>query len=145
MSSRSKARIQIGQAKYGSGLFAARDFALHSRLGRIRGKLLLDTETFDERYAIGISAGMVLDPHVPFRFLNHSCEPCCALFYEEFQGRPGVAVYALRDIVVGEELTIDYGWSAKHAIPCGCGTTNCRGYIVSATDLKKVIRRERRP
>lgn len=59
----------------------------------------------------------------PANYGNHSCDPNIAPAGEE--------KIALRDITVGEELTIDYGqlspktWSTK----CNCGAKNCTGIV----------------
>ena len=45
-------------------------------------------------------------PYAPFCFLNHSARPNCDVEWYE-TGSP--AVYALRRILAGEELTICYG------------------------------------
>ena len=42
------------------------------------------------------------------------------------------------DIEPGEQMTIDYGWPAKSAIPCGCGSPECRKWIVAAEELGQV-------
>ncbi|MDR2643758.1 MAG: SET domain-containing protein-lysine N-methyltransferase [Planctomycetaceae bacterium] len=47
-------------------------------------------------------------------------------------------VEALRDILPGEQLTIDYAWPAERAIKCQCGCKNCRGWIVTANELNLV-------
>ncbi|MDR0392282.1 MAG: hypothetical protein LBH59_10280, partial [Planctomycetaceae bacterium] len=39
-------------------------------------------------------------------------------------------VETLRDILPGEQLTIDYAWPAEKAIKCQCGCKKCRGWIV---------------
>lgn len=72
------------------------------------------------------------------RFVNHSCNANCGVFsvmlnhYD--QNIYGLAVFALKDIPTGTELTLDYapkidednlGDYAK----CQCGETNCRGYV----------------
>ena len=44
-------------------------------------------------------------------------------------------LYASQFIRSGEELTIDYAWSADWAIPCGCESRVCRGWIVAIEDL----------
>lgn len=52
-------------------------------------------------------------------------------------------VESLRDILPGEELTIDYAWPADRAAKCLCGTKKCRGWIVDPVemeDLQKMIR-----
>jgi SET domain-containing protein len=41
-----------------------------------------------------------------------------------------VFVYAARRIAKGEELTYDYQFPADEAaVPCKCGTANCRGTL----------------
>ena len=44
-------------------------------------------------------------------------------------------VEAVRDIMPGEELTIDYAWPADRAMKCLCGTPSCRGWIVDPVEL----------
>ena len=41
-----------------------------------------------------------------------------------------VEFYALRDIAIGEEITVDYG-QTHHAgrLACRCGATGCRGSL----------------
>jgi hypothetical protein len=56
-----------------------------------------------------------------------------------------VWLVALRVIQPGEELTIDYAWEAEAAIPCGCGSANCRGWIVDEAELDDVLNRQRPP
>ncbi len=67
-------------------------------------------------------------------FINHSCEPnCYAWIY-----RGHILYMAVRDIRAGEELTIDYRFEPDvPAVPCTCGTGNCRGTI----NLKRERRR----
>ena len=88
---------------------------------------------------------LALEPAAPFRYANHSCDPNCELCsWEETEGDitpDRVWFTALRAIQPGEELTIDYAWEADAAIPCGCGSANCRGWIVDEADLEEVLRR----
>ncbi len=44
-------------------------------------------------------------------------------------------VESTRDILPGEELTIDYAWPADRAARCLCGTPKCRGWIVDPEEL----------
>lgn len=78
----------------------------------------------------------------PTRFINHSCEPNLRIF-----ARVGdhadrhvhdVALFAIRDIAKGEELTFDYlgkasedrDWSdQQHMLRCLCGSKKCRGFL----------------
>jgi hypothetical protein len=63
------------------------------------------------------------------RFINHSCSPNCQFI----EGRCGknyrlVYVITLRNIDIGEELTLDYGseWFVGPNEHCLCGESNCR-------------------
>jgi [histone H3]-lysine9 N-trimethyltransferase SUV39H len=79
----------------------------------------------------------------PTRFINHSCDPNLKIF-----ARVGdhadkhihdLALFALRDILKGEELTFDYiaGIASDDEDPedptnmteCLCGSANCRRYL----------------
>ncbi|KAL2267084.1 hypothetical protein VTJ83DRAFT_4361 [Remersonia thermophila] len=83
----------------------------------------------------------------PTRFINHSCEPNMRIF-----ARVGdhtdkhihdLALFAIRDIPAGEELTFDYIDGAddhekmdahdmskiKDMTVCKCGTKSCRGFL----------------
>lgn len=63
------------------------------------------------------------------RFLNHSCQPNCELFFwetDDLTPNDRLWLQALRPIEPGEELTIDYAWPADAAIRCACGAA---GYL----------------
>ncbi|RLN91196.1 hypothetical protein BBJ28_00003292 [Nothophytophthora sp. Chile5] len=70
------------------------------------------------------------------RFVNHSCEPNCKTEKWTVKGETRIAVIALRDIDVGEELTFDYQWKAlgSRQIKCFCGSENCKGIIGTEGD-----------
>ena len=63
------------------------------------------------------------------RLINHSCEPNAEMVNDEDE----LWLYALRDILPGEEITFDYGYDIEHFLdhPCRCGKTACVGFIVS--------------
>ena len=64
------------------------------------------------------------------QYINHSCEP--NLISRIVKGH--ILYFTLRDIKKGEELTVDYHFSADvEKVPCGCGAAMCRGTI----NLKK--------
>lgn len=63
------------------------------------------------------------------RFMNHSCDPTCAVTRFGFE-------IAVRDIEAGEQLTNDYAMlhlEPEERIDCDCGHALCRG-AVSAPD-----------
>ena len=72
------------------------------------------------------------------RRINHSCAPNCEA--QNLSGR--IWIVALRDLAPGEELTFDYGFDyadwRKH--PCRCGTRECAGFIVNASQRWRVRR-----
>jgi len=43
-------------------------------------------------------------------------------------------VESIQDIMLGEELTIDYAWAADRAAKCLCGKPQCRGWIVDPAE-----------
>ncbi|MBM4167455.1 MAG: SET domain-containing protein [Ignavibacteria bacterium] len=60
------------------------------------------------------------------RYFNHSCLPNCEYEIKE----KTILFYASRDILQGEELTIDYAFDAEgEKVQCCCGKENCRGVI----------------
>ena len=58
--------------------------------------------------------------------INHSCDP--NLYSWVFRGH--ILYMSKREIQEGEELTVDYHFSAKvERVPCRCGSGICRGTI----------------
>ncbi|MBD3675076.1 MAG: SET domain-containing protein-lysine N-methyltransferase [Planctomycetaceae bacterium] len=132
--------VTIAPAQYGLGLFAARNLSMGEQVGWMEGFLLRDSQ-YSSDYAVDLGDDYCLEPDGTFRYLNHSCEPNCELYLIEETEElgplliPRVSVEAIREITIGEQLTIDYGWPADAAIPCGCGSKKCRGWVVSADQL----------
>ena len=64
------------------------------------------------------------------RFMNHSCDPNCTATIIDYDGQKKIAVYALRPIAVGEEITYDYKFPIEKAkIACHCGSPKCLGVM----------------
>ncbi len=69
-------------------------------------------------------------------FLNHSCNPNCGI-------RGEITFAALRDIIIGEELTIDYAMvdNEEYRFKCNCNSSCCRneitGFDWKIVDLQK--------
>ena len=63
------------------------------------------------------------------RFINHSCEPNCAILPVNAMGRIRCGIIALRDIVAGEFLSYDYHFDTRDGdkFICRCGSLKCRG------------------
>jgi hypothetical protein len=128
-------RVRVGPALAGRGVFAGQSFDAEAVVGRMRGRYVDDPE-YGSDYCIGLGEGLSLEPAAPFRFLNHSCEPNCAVFWsDEPRGEdeaPRVWIETLRAVEAGEELTIDYAWDST--IECRCGSQRCRGWITSGEE-----------
>ena len=63
-------------------------------------------------------------------FNNHSCDPNCGLHGE-------ITFVAIRDILPGEELTVDYAFidNEDYSFECHCGSAKCR-HKVTGFDWK---------
>lgn len=86
-------------------------------------------------YCLHLDGGLVIDGHRmggDGRFVNHSCQPNCEMQKWSVNGQFRMALFALRDIKSGEELTYDYNFSLFNPAEgqvCKCGSLNCRGVI----------------
>jgi hypothetical protein len=134
--------VCVRPSTHGLGVFTCRHFRRREKIGRLHGDVIHDP-AYGSRYAVDLGQDRRLEPAEPFRFLNHSCQPNCELLdlTRPDAGRNEHALYvkALRPIAAGEELTIDYAWSAEAAIVCGCRAAQCRGWIVAADQLPRVL------
>jgi uncharacterized protein len=130
----------------GRGVFARRLFRRNQVVGQMTGRVT-KLDDYDPSYVVDLGKSGVLEPFEPFRFLNHSCDPNCELQEwesEEAGADAQIWVQTLRTVREGDQLTIDYGWPADAAIPCLCGSAECRGWVVDADELPKLLRREAR-
>ena len=135
-----KKQVEVQPTPYGFGVFAASNFRAGELVAQIEGTMIPDPE-FESDYCMDLNNGHVLEPDAPFRFLNHSCMPNCELvqfdveFEDGAEADPELWLEVIRDILPGEQLTIDYAWPADVAIPCLCGAEQCRGWIVDVEEL----------
>ena len=119
----------------GIGAFAAEAIPARLKIGEIRGESISVSDariraTRHERIMIvEVSPRRAIDfskSEDPMRFTNHSCAPNARLCIR--QGR--VEFYALRAIVSGEEITVNYGDTHHQGrLACRCGAANCVGRI----------------
>jgi hypothetical protein len=129
--------VEIRSTRVGRGVFARQRFRRGQIVGDVCGQVFCD-HNYGSPFCMELGQGRVLEPLGVFRFLNHSCEPNCELFYQPSdQGDPPDRLWlkALCSIAPGDELTIDYAWPAERAIPCLCGSANCRGWIVAEEEM----------
>lgn len=141
VSSRLDRLVRVAETHVGKGVFARRRMKADIVLGEILGETL-DDHPEDSSYVMELPSCKLLEPSAPFRFLNHSCDPNCEIFY--WEAEPGTVqedrlwLQTIRPIESGEELLIDYSWPADAAIPCRCGAAGCRGWICDPAELHLV-------
>ncbi|MBK6975833.1 MAG: SET domain-containing protein-lysine N-methyltransferase [Cytophagaceae bacterium] len=134
----------------GLGVFAKRNIPKGSRIIEYKGEriskkdLILDMVKglTSLKYVMNLTETIAIDGERngnEARFINHSCEPNCTVYY--FDDKP--FIYALREISEGEELSFDYqlvtenpeqviDFEQKKAMfPCQCGSVKCRGTLFS--------------
>lgn len=127
-------RVRVKETAIGRGVFARRPLAADCIISEIAGQVMhID---FESDYCMDLGGRAVLEPHPPFRFLNHNCDPNCELvLWKRRKGSckkiPRLWIVATRRIRKGEELTIDYSWPAVGAVPCLCGSERCRGWVAN--------------
>jgi len=131
----------VGGSSIGNAVYSRCHFEAEAKISQISGTIV-DDATYGSSYCIGLDDGRVLEPAQPFRFLNHSCEPNCELINWEGDCPSDweICLHSLVAIRPGDELTIDYAWTADSAIACRCGSPACRGWIVSLDELSLVRR-----
>lgn len=136
--------VEIKPSSIGFGVFATQEIEKGEVIGYVDGPIIEDPN-YESECCIYLEDNLSLEPVAPFRFLNHCCQPNCCLYYAsaEKEGElPCVWVEALEPITPGVELTIDYHWSADAAIPCKCGSPECRGWIVAEDQIDLIIDRQ---
>ena len=119
----------------GSGAFAVEAIPARRKIGEIRGESISVREA--RRRAKGVERIMMIEVSErraidasqssdPLRFTNHSCAPNAVL--RICQGR--VEFYAMREVRIGEELTVNYGETHHEGkLRCRCGAPGCVGRI----------------
>lgn len=71
-------------------------------------------------------------------YVNHSCNPNCAVKINPITAK--AILYAIKEIVPGEELTFDYSSTCTeddYEMKCNCRSHNCRGIISSFNKLSE--------
>src|SRR5579883_840500 len=119
---------------HGWGVYAAERIPARRKVIEYTGELISRRET-KRRGQGNITYLFTLDDYWTIdgavggsgaEIINHSCEPnlySCIL-------RRHILYMSKREILPGEELTIDYRFSDKvDKVRCRCGAKNCRGVI----------------
>ena len=97
------------------------------------GELQSDDFDRDSEYVIKIAKGhtnFFLDGSKPTQtiasFINHSCDPNCAIAEYIYNGQLIVVIISLRKIRALEFLSVDYGNLFRTFSVCMCGSPLCR-------------------
>ncbi|WP_315649278.1 SET domain-containing protein [Roseateles aquae] len=119
----------------GFGVFAAEAIAAEACIGGLTGEAITVAEA--RRRAEGrqrlmlveISPSRAIDAtrsDDAMRFTNHSCAPNARIQVEQGD----IRFFALREIALGEEITVDYGLTHHQGrLQCRCGADNCQGQL----------------
>jgi hypothetical protein len=119
----------------GRGVFAVCGIAAGTRILALEGRRYRTQDIPPECFATQIEDDMWLcsDGNSLDDCINHSCDANTGFVKHD------PVLYALRDIVPGEELTWDYstsiaetGWSLQ----CLCASATCRGVILPFPELR---------
>lgn len=128
--------VKVGKSAIdGLGCFAAEPIPARRKIGEIRGEAITVSEA--RRRAAGLQRIMIVEisprraidasqSQDPMRYTNHSCQANARLSIAG--GR--IEFYALRDIPVGEEITVNYGETHHEGtLKCQCGAPGCIGFL----------------
>jgi SET domain-containing protein len=131
-------RVEVRELGFGRGVFAAEDLPAGAVIASYAGPSVPWSEVPGAEVAHVIKNGARwVIPGSPARFVNHGCEPNCDVDDD-------LAIFALRAIPAGEELTIDYHtarradveadpaayfWHPRWSFTCRCGAPTCRGRV----------------
>ncbi|XP_060076770.1 histone-lysine N-methyltransferase ASH1L-like [Ylistrum balloti] len=100
------------------------------------------TENYSQErhhYCLNLDSGALIDGYRMGnigRFVNHSCEPNCEMQKWNVNGYYRMALFALKDIPEGTELSYDYNFHSFNMDSqqiCKCGSEKCRGVIGGKT------------
>lgn len=125
---------------HGKGIFANTDIKKGSIVCIIKGPHMFmlnknKRDALSNPDWVGFKINHWINPVPPFKYLNHSCNPNSGV-------KGSVTLVALKNIKIGEEITIDYSITeadTRWYMKCNCKSKNCRGIIKSIQFLPKKI------
>lgn len=139
-------KFKIGETgKYGNGMFAIENIKSSETIYDFAGQIFTYDEIMDQVNSgeeniddpLQIDDMLFLNLDETSRTFNHSCDPNSAI-----RGRS--QLFAIKDILPGEEITYDYSsvvgpnitpdmWTMR----CKCGSEKCRGTIGNVQTIPK--------
>jgi uncharacterized protein len=121
----------------GDGLFAIADLPAGTIVAKLGGRRVDDVElahlfaeadaagTYVDTIMLDDDVNLVLAPDQLVHYGNHSCDP--SMWHID-----PTTIATRRDVLAGEELTIDYATQTIHPefeLDCKCGSAICRGTV----------------
>ena len=117
---------------HGFGCFATVRIPKNSTIAEYAGERITRTEAMRRMRRTGVKRISELDDDLYIdgsvdgndtKYINHSCEPNADVFITD----GFMIIFALREIVPGEEITVDYlnSFEEDRAV-CQCRTSSCR-------------------
>ncbi|OGZ06128.1 MAG: hypothetical protein A2845_01790 [Candidatus Lloydbacteria bacterium RIFCSPHIGHO2_01_FULL_49_22] len=121
-------KLKVGRSKTGLGLYALEPIPKGKKIIEYVGKIMTDESDDDKNslYIFNINKKVDIDGAPRFniaRYINHSCRPNA----ESDTYKDHVWIKSKRNIMLGEEITYDYGkeyWN-EYIKPKGCRCEKC--------------------
>jgi hypothetical protein len=133
--------VTVAPARFGMGLFAAREIAAGERFLQLSGRqhsgAELDALGFTPGYPLQVGDSDYVLLEAPGVYCNHSCDPNAGIDAD-------LMLRALRPIAAGEEICFDYSTTMHEdnawTLRCGCGSAQCRGLVEDFERLSAPLR-----
>jgi hypothetical protein len=126
----------------GYGVVATRPFGAGELITSADGVVCHTTTPAEYPYALYLADGVLYDLVDQTRWINHSCDPNASVRVKLLGVDAAQAAFvAVRDIAPDEEIFFDYALPIDEAVPCACGSSKCRGFIVDADELPRLRQR----
>ena len=134
--------VKVGRTKAGLGLYAMEPIPKGKKIIEYVGRALIDEpeDAVYNLYIFNINKKLDIDGSPRWntaRYVNHSCRPNAES--DVIKGR--VWIKSRRNIMLGEEITYDYGkeyWN-EYIKPKGCRCEKCLGNPRSGHALRKTF------
>jgi SET domain-containing protein len=137
-------RIEVRESRvHGRGVYATKPIPKGARIIEYTGQHVPWEDGPDDKnnphtFLFGLESGEVINPEIggnDARWINHCCDPNCEAIEEDDR----IFIYAMRHIEAGQELFYDYAMEidepitekSKKEFACQCGSSNCRGTMLS--------------
>ena len=132
---KSNGSFAVRRCKLGHGLFTLKSFSAGDFLFAFAGPTISSAQSIakgdNEGNALQIGPESYIDLQPPSVFANHSCDPNAYISND-------VQVFALCDIVAGQEVRFDYSTTmseCRWTMKCQCGAPSCRSVVTDFHDL----------